>query len=322
VENLCPTIQTIGSFMENLVHEHKRVVILTCGKFLTGTDIPVLGHVVLWDRMESVANFEQLLGRMIREYPGKKDTKMYVMAPGSAVSVVLGRMAQKNAELGGGNEYEVLDCIPLSEYMGKGYKAFSAEQILEETQKWFQSHVRDRLSSVSLTHVLADSDILADWKILDLKKFKNMLPKIKLSDDIGAKVRARVRKADRTPAEQRELENQLDVVVRIMQNVVFEVQWVAYSMDTWDWTKCITNPAIVGMFGQEVVDLVAQTIQSKPALDQMVRDHLQTKQQAYKNLPAEQVYEELFGNSKLKQSIGLVYVPFGLARELVKELPV
>jgi hypothetical protein len=46
-----------------------------------------------------------------------------------------------------------------------------------------------------------------------------------------------------------------------------------------------------------------------------------SKQQAYKNLDPEQTFGELFGNSKLKQSIGLVYVPWKLAEELVESLP-
>ena len=75
------------------------------------------------------------------------------------------------------------------------------------------------------------------------------------------------------------------------------------------------------MFGVEVIRVLHDLIEDNNSIEIMVREHLMTKQQAYKNLPPQQVYPELFGNSKLKQSIGLVYVPFELAQELVAALP-
>ena len=322
VEYKCGKSQTISSYVDQLIATHGRVVILTCGKFLTGTDIPSLGHIVLWDRMDSVANFEQLLGRMIREYPGKTHTKLYALAPGMSVAVTLGRMAQKNAELGGGTEYEVLDCVPLSEYGNTGYRQLAADEILEQTQNWFQSHVRDRLPSVSVWNMIQRGHIPDNWHELDLKKFRNILPRTQLTDDTGAKVRAKVAKGGKnnkaaTKSDLDEIEN----IVRILQNVIFEVQWVAYSQDNWNWQHVITNEAILGMFGEDVVEAVVETIHSNPELESMIQEHLSTKQQAYKNLDPEQVFGELFGNSKLKQSIGLVYVPWKLAEELVNALP-
>ena len=77
LEKECPKTTTIGDYIESLVKQHGRVIILTCGKFLTGTDIPCLGHIVLMAKMNNIANFEQLLGRMIREYPSKDEVKMY-----------------------------------------------------------------------------------------------------------------------------------------------------------------------------------------------------------------------------------------------------
>lgn len=322
VEKLCPRNVTIGDFVQSLINTHARVVILTCGKFLTGTDIPSLGHVVLFDRMESVANFEQLMGRMIREYPRKDEVKLYAMAPGTSVGVVLGRMAKINAELGGGSEYDVLDCIPLSEYKGTSFNQLTAEEILTTTQEWFRSQVKNKISSVALRMAVnMDSDMLM-WENLNLNHLKQVLPRTKLTDDINAKVRQKINIDPRTgkPRTKDEI-NQIDQVVNIIQSVIFEAQWVAFSIASTDWKLVLAQPAIEQMFGQEVIQAVVNTIQNNPKIEQMVQEHLTTKQHAYMSLPPEEVYPELFVNSKLKQSIGIVYTAFELADEIIAAIP-
>lgn len=320
VESDCPANTTIGEYVQQLMHTHGRVVILTCGKFLTGTDIPCLGHVVLFDRMESVANFEQLLGRMIREYPDKQEVKLYVMAPGASVGVTLGRMARMNAELGNGTEYGVLDCIPLSEYDGTRFNTLSVEEILGLTQAWFRTQVRDKLPMNSLLHKIANLD-LANWEELDTGRFKQALPKIKLSEDIAAKVRQKLAKV-RDPKQAVKTEiNQIEVVAQILQAVVFEAHWVAYTINCNDWRVIMQHDALVQMFGADVIDLVVNTLNADSEVERMVDEHIRNKHFVYRNLTPEEVFPELFGNSKLKQSIGLVYVSFDLADTIVAELP-
>lgn len=321
VEHNCPANETIGDYVQQLVNIHGRVVILTCGKFLTGTDIPCLGHVVLFDRMESVANFEQLLGRMIREYPGKSEVKLYAMAPGASVAVTLGRMAKMNAELGNGSEYGVLDCIPLTEYDGTQFKTLSVEEILGLTQAWFKTEVRDKLPMHSLLGRIAQVDLDA-WNSLDMSKFKQSLPKIKITEDNNAKLRKKLtqNKPNGQPRTKAEIDL-LERVVQMLQTVVFEAQWVAYTIQSVDWRQILDHDAIVGMFDQELVDCIKGLLNQDAELERMVDEHIRDKQFVYRSLPPEEVYPELFGNSKLKQKIGLVYVSFDLAQEMVAQLP-
>ena len=320
VEQMCPANTTIGEYVNSLVTTHGRVIILTCGKFLTGTDIPCLGHVVLFDRMESVANFEQLLGRMIREYPDKQEVKLYAMAPGASVGVTLGRMAKMNAELGNGTEYGVLDCIPLSEYDGTRFNTLSVQEILGLTQAWFRTQVRDKLPMNSLLSKIAHMD-LAAWADLDTKKFRDGLPKIKLSEDIAARVRNKLAKAkDVKNAVKAEI-NQIELVVQTLQAVVFEAHWVAYTINCNDWRVILAHDAIIQMFGADVMKVVIKTINSDSEVERMVDEHIRSKHFAYRNLTPEEVFPELFANSKRKQSIGLVYVSFDLANTIIAELP-
>jgi hypothetical protein len=321
VENTCPVNETIGDYMNTLVKQHGRVIILTCGKFLTGTDIPCMGHVVLFDRMESVANFEQLMGRMIREYPGKLEVKLYAMAPGASVGVTLGRMAKMNADLGNESEYSVLDCIPLTEYDGTHFKPFSVEEILSMTQAWFRHEVRDKLPMNSLLHTISNMDLDA-WANLDMSKFKNMLPKIKLSDDTAAKVRKKLQAIarDGKPRTKEEI-NLMERVAHMIQSVVWEAQWVAYTIYSVDWQEILQHETMQGMFDVETLSCVKNTLESDVALEKMVDEHIRNKQFAYRSLTPEEVYPELFGNSKMKQELGLVYVSFDLVNEMVEQLP-
>lgn len=321
VENTCPANETIGDYMDQLVSKHGRVIILTCGKFLTGTDIPCMGHVVLFDRMESVANFEQLLGRMIREYPGKTEVKLYAMAPGANVGVTLGRMAKMNADLGNGTAYGVLDCIPLTEYDGTQFKTFSVEEILNMTQAWFRHEVKDKLPINSLLNCITNVDLTA-WANLDMNKFKHMLPKIKLSDDTAAKVRKKLQESVKNgkPRTKEEI-NLLEHVAQMIQSVVWEAQWVAYTIYSVEWREILAHETMQGMFDVDTLSCVKNTLESHAELEKMVDEHIRNKQFAYRSLPPQEVYPELFGNSKMKQGLGLVYVSFDLAQEIVDQLP-
>ncbi|CAB4123190.1 Restriction modification methylase Eco57I [uncultured Caudovirales phage] len=318
----CPKAVSIGDYVNGSLKSHnKRLVILTCGKFLTGTDIPALGHVVLFDKMNSIANFEQLMGRMIREYPLKDQVKLYALAPGAELQVIMGRMAHQSADLSGGEPQGILDCVPLSEYRGGTWNELTSQEILKTVQEWFRDQSRRVIPGISVMRSITDVD-LSGWQGVDFNNFKTLLHKNPLNEGIGSKIRDK-----KTSTETANKDGSVaatvpaDKIREIIQNIVFESQWVAYSMNNYDWRVVLKSPAITGMFGDKVVTACINTIMECPRLEPIIRDHLAIKQQAYANLPYTEIYDDLFGNSKLKQSIGLVYVPWGLAQEMVAKLP-
>ena len=317
----CPKAVSIGDYVNGILKSHnKRLVILTCGKFLTGTDIPALGHVVLFDKMNSIANFEQLMGRMIREYPLKDQVKLYALAPGAELQVIMGRMAHQSADLSGGEPQGILDCVPLSEYRGGTWNELTSQEILKTVQEWFRDQSRRVIPGISVMRSITDVD-LSGWQGVDFNNFKTLLHKNPLNEGIGSKIRDK-----KTSTETANKDGSVaatvpaDKIREIIQNIVFESQWVAYSMNNYDWRVVLKSPAITGMFGDKVVTACINTIMECPRLETIIRDHLAIKQQAYANLPYTEIYDDLFGNSKLKQSIGLVYVPWGLAQEMVANL--
>lgn len=321
LEKECPKTTTIGKYIETLVKQHGRVVILTCGKFLTGTDIPALGHIVLMAKMNNIANFEQLLGRMIREYPGKDEVKMYCFAPAMEIGLIMGRMAKMNAvALNGGTEYEMLECIPLTEYTSSGPLKICPDTILAEVQEFLKNRSKDRLPSAPLETRLAGMDLSA-WEGKDTKKFKKSAPKAGLTEDNGAKVKNKLGDNSKTgkPYTKDEL-NTITQIANAIQTVMVEAKWIAYSIDNYDYYVVLSNPVLVKMFPEEI-DAVIATIENDAVIKDMVVKNLNDKQLAYKGLAPIDVYDDIFMNNEYKKNIGLVYVNFDMAKELVDNLP-
>ncbi len=320
LEKECPKTITIGKYIESLVEKHGRVIILTCGKFLTGTDIPALGHIVLMAKMNNIANFEQLLGRMIREYPGKDEVKMYCFAPAMEIGLVQGKMAKITAKLAGGSEYEILECIPLTEYTTNGPCKISPDSILAEVQEFFKRLSKDRLPSASLESALAGVD-LSVWEGLDTKKFKKSASKAGVTEDNGAKVKNKL--GDNPKTGKSYTKDELTTIAQIanaIQTVMVEAKWIAYSIDNYDYSVVLSNPVLAKMFPEEI-DAVIDTIEKDAVIKDMVVKNLNDKQLAYKGLAPIEVYDDIFLNNEYKKNIGLVYVNFDMAKELVDNLP-
>lgn len=321
IERECPKNMTIGSYIESIVNQFGRVVILTCGKFLTGTDIPVLGHIVLMSKMNNVANFEQLLGRMIREYPSKDEVKLYAFAPAMEIGLVQGKMAKMSVALAGGSEFEMLECIPLTEYDVSGSpNPISPGEILEEVQEFFKRVSKDKLPSAQLESALSGVD-LSVWEKLDTKKFKKSGPKAGLTDENGSKVKQKLGVNPKTgkPRTKDEL-TKINQIVNAFQSVMVEAKWVAYSIDNYDYNAVLNNDALVKMFPEET-KAILDTIEDEELIKDMVVKNLKEKQLAYKGLSPEDVYDDIFMNNSYKQGIGLVYVPFSMAKEIVDKIP-
>ena len=321
IEKECPKNSTIGDYIESLIEKHVRVVILTCGKFLTGTDIPALGHIVLLSKMNNIANFEQLMGRMIREYPSKNDVKMYCFAPAMEIGLVMGKMAKMNVTISGGSEYDLLDCVPLTEYVNNVATKISPDHILAEVQEHLKQISKDRLPSASLETALSNSVDLSIWNNIDTKKFKKTAPKTTVTHNNGSKVKTKVSIDPNTnkPRTKDEI-SKLEQIAGVIQAVMLEAKWVAYSIDNYNYLDVLRNNALQSMFPDEI-EMVIETIESCSTIKEMVIKNFNDKKIAYAGLDPKDVYDDIFMNNQFKQKIGLVYVNFELANEIVDKIP-
>jgi hypothetical protein len=260
------------------------------------------------------------MGRMIREYPDKDKVKMYCFAPAMEIGLVQGKMAKITAKLSGGTEYEILECIPLTEYTDNGPCKISPDSILAEVQEFFKRLSKDRLPSASLESALSGVD-LSVWQGLNIKKFKKSAPSAGVTEDNGAKVKHKLGTDPRTglPRTKDEI-NKLEQIANAIQTVMVEAKWIAYSIDNYDYSEVLSSPVLAKMFPEEI-DAVITTINNDAVIKDMVIKNLNDKQLAYKGLAPIEVYNDIFMNNEYKRKIGLVYVNFDMAKDLVDKLP-
>jgi hypothetical protein len=321
IERTCPRNISIGDYIESKVKTHGRVVILTCGKFLTGTDIPVMGHIVLLDKMSSTANFEQLMGRMIRLYPGKDRVKMYCMAPGNDIKIVLGQLAQANAKLGHGTEYELLDCIPLSEYdSNNSCVSVTPTDILDAVSNWCRDTLRTRLPSNSLLHLVQQLDTSL-WDDINTRQYRRGAPKNSLTDDTGSQVRTKTSSnGPASPITKTQLTKYQEICETI-QAVMLEAQWVSYVTKNYDYRTLLHDPMLADMFENNetaaILDLALQSADIRTVLT----NYLDSRRLAYSQLSLEEVHDVLFVNNDIKRDIGLVYLSRAMSKIMVDSLP-
>jgi hypothetical protein len=319
LEKECPKNMTIGDYVESLVIKYGNVIILTCEKFITGTDIPCLGHVVLFTKINNITPFEQLLGRPIRQYPGKDAVKMYCMTPAMELKVMLGRLAKANSRLGIGSEYEFLDCVPLTEHTLDGSRSIGAEEILATTQQFFKQLSRDRLPTVSLETRLASTD-LSVFDNINLNTYKKCAPKVIISEDNGARVKNKISVNPVTGNSHTNKERaRIALIANVIQSVMTEAKWVSYSMDNYEYSTVLNHHSIRTMF-PDAIDAVHSVIEDNVDIKNMVIKNLKDKEMAYRGLSPEEVYDDIFMNNELKRNLGLVYVPFDVATQVVSKL--
>lgn len=319
IEKQCPRDTAIGDYIEDLISQYGRVVILTCGKFLTGTDIPALGHVILFDKMGSLANFEQLLGRMIRFYPGKNEVKLYSLAPGTSTKITLGRLAKTNEFLSNSNPVSFLDCVPFSEYEHDQFVNVSATDIIQAAQNWCRQQINRTLPTETLKKALmnVDRNIYENLNILRSKVESNS-EKITDDNDASSTVTEKSSKTKNPCLD--EDKHTLDCIAETIQEMQNEATWIAHSLDNYDFMNVYSSNMMNLLFGQKNVDIVIEIFKNSEKLANIIRTDLVNKHQAFRDLPARESYPHIFINSENKQKHGIVYVDFDLADELCAEL--
>jgi hypothetical protein len=312
---------TIGDYIEGLITKHGRVIILTCRKFLVGTDIPCLGHIVLMTKMEDAANFEQLLGRLIRVYPGKDTVKLYTFTPGMSIILTLGLMAKANAKLNQGvSEKEFLIALPLTMYNLDKPEEIKVEYILKQVQEYIKGCCKSRLPDMSLREELTNLDpSLYEKLTLNFKKGKNKIASITKKN--SAKVSNGNNNGQKNSKSNGPDNNKLVKFAELVQNVMNEARWVAYSRNDYNYDNILRNNAIVDMFGQEEMNAVICAIDQKPNLRVMVKKFFSDNEIAFKNQDLELICDDVFRNSEYKQKLGLVYTTFSLVNIIIDKLP-
>ena len=288
-------------YINELSKTNENITIVTCKRFITGTDIPCLGHIALFTKMASPMEFEQLLGRAIRKYPGKDDIKLYTLAPSMHIKLAVADIARNNSSLGGSSVTECLECLPLSEYDLDGkVHTISALDIISEVQDHYRKNTSTQISL---------SSIRADIESIDIDDYVIMahgqsIDTIQLSDDSEAKAST---KTGSTPP--KKAPKKADIV-NLFKDLCVELVWLSITMKDSSLNDIIDSEPIKKMFSDvDNLEVIKYTLSVCEPLSDKVKEFIDFKRMLYNNRDLLEIHDEVFINNKRKKDLQLVYTP-------------
>jgi len=306
-------------YVTDLLKTYRRVIILTCEKLMVGTDIPQIGHIVLFDKVSSADSFEQLIGRAIRILDGKESVTIYNMCPGSEIQITLGEMINRSAKLSEEDPKEMFDNISLTEYSSiKDGVSVSYEDIQNSLQQHYQNVSRDIIHASSLYSTFGEFEH-SFWDSLNLQGIKKSREKTcygmtPLSDENGARL---FKPSDKSPTEKQEIST-IQKFMSLVQNVMVESNWIADSTGNYELFGILESENMKEMFSDTIQYVIDGARQNASFCDKL-QEYINDKEKAFKGLPLEKRLDSVYLNTAQKASIGLVYTPYELAEELVAQ---
>jgi hypothetical protein len=304
--------------VSSLLKQYRRVIILTCEKLMVGTDIPQIGHIVLFDRISSADSFEQLIGRSIRTLDGKKSVMLYNMCPGSEIRLTLGEMVNRSAKLSGEDPREMFDNISLTEYSSiKDGVVIPYEEIQSSLQQHYQNVSRDIIHASTLHSTFGEFEH-SFWDSLNLQGIKKSNAKTKLGmTPLNSENGARVFKPSaKLPTEKQEIST-IQKFVTLVQNVMVESNWIADSTGNYELFEILESEGMKDMFS-DTIRYVIDGARQNALLRGKLQAYINDKEKAFKGLPIEERLDSVYLNTLEKGNLGLVYTPYELAEKLVE----
>ena len=309
---------TLEQCVDKLLEEHSAVNILTCRKFTTGTDIPQISHINLFDKISSPTELSQLIGRMLRIYKDKNQVRLYNHCPGNQIELALGIAARKSSTISGESLVEYLDSIPFTKYPLNSTKPklISAQEIISLVQEYYESISSPRPNTSVLNKVLLEIDE-SFFDTIDLKrlgKYGNTCNKkgVKLNEKNNSKVKhiipsgVGVNPTDET----------IITVRNLLSAIGTEMVWVSYTHKTYDVMEVLDMMQEMGQFSDYQLNIARSILMHKCSYNFFTK-FLEEKREAYSGRPYHEVHDSVFIDTKAKRDMGLVYIPIQLAYDLV-----
>ena len=308
---------TLEQCVDKLLEKYSAVNILTCRKFTTGTDIPQMSHINLFDKISSPTELSQLIGRMIRLYKEKNQVKLYNHCPGNQIELALGIAARKSSTLSGESQVEYLDSIPFNKYPLNSTKptVVTPEDIISQVQEYYRSISSPRPNTNALLNALSDVPP-SFFNTIDLKKLGShktqISSKVKVSDPNKSKVKHIIPSGVGVNP----TSDVISKVRELLTSIGIEMSWVSYTNKTYDPLEVLDTEEMKRMFDEYPLSIARSIIMDESVFKFFTR-FLKEKKEAYNDRPFEEVHDYIFIDTDKKRKIGLVYVPMKLAYEMV-----
>lgn len=291
---------------QKIAEGHKNITILTCDMFIIGTDIPIVGHIVLWRSMSSTSRFIQLIGRMQRVLSNKSHTKIYCMGSNMEIENTLFEIAKEEAESDGVGVEEYLKCLPLTQYdLSGSITKLTATDILKDVHNHHYVGVTIDLNEFqsSLGQI--------DLSTINFVPSKSQSDSTTITEDNNAKTRSPRPKNDRG-----EKSLTIQQLAKKIQSFTTELIWIAASLNETDVHILKNDERIVSMFSDSI-GAIHTVLNEVDGLDKKISDFLYMKLVALRNCEFEEIHDVMFNNTPEKKSVSCVYTPIPMAENLI-----
>jgi len=298
---------SVKDYIDKLSEEYPNITIITCKKFITGTNIPSLGHIALFVNMSSPMEFEQLNGRAMRKYQDedsgmfKDNIKIYSYAPSMHIKLALADIAKHSSKLCGKSVTEYLDCLPLTEYDLEGnVQTISSLDIIGQVQDYYRKNTSTEISLSSIRRDIEDID-LGDYVI---NAHGKSTVTAQVTEDSDAKVSTSTRSTLPTKAPKKA------DIVNLFKDLCVELVWLSITMKDSSLDKIIDSEPIKKMFSDaDNLDVIKYTLSVCEPLRDRINEFIDFKRMVYNNRELLEIHDEIFINNKRKKELELVYTP-------------
>ena len=112
----------------------------------------------------------------------------------------------------------------------------------------------------------------------------------------------------------------MEQVSILFSEIFTESTWVAYTSKDYDVMKVLESKEMKQMFDEndlKIVRDIVNPMRGQNSIYKFFDNFLKDKQETYSTLSFEEVHDDIFVNTLRKRTLGLVYFPLKLARELI-----
>jgi len=311
-------IYTSKQVIEDLKTRYEFVIILTHRMWTTGSNIPQIGHVVLWDKMIDPYNLEQLFpGRAYRLYSGKSHIKLYVMHPGQHVTDTFCITARQTSGVRKGipHPVQLLKNINFKKYTaGIGVKTIDAALVYESFNKRIKERINRNISSEEIMAAISGTIFETSLENLDLNnKMLGDTSDVDMTDDNGAKKKESNKQVN-SVAGKRKIN-----IAKSINAIMIEIPAFALLEKIINIKDALMQRQIVSMFGEDKINIVVNAVENCTPLRTLLQDKLTEYHQALGLLGFEEMHDYVFTNTSLKKKSGLVFIDMKSAKSFAEK---
>ena len=317
-------IYTPAQVVESLKDQFEYVIILTHRVWTVGSNIPSVGHVVLWDKMVDPYGLEQLYpGRAYRIYTDKNGnvkthTKLYVMHPGERVEETFCVTAKQTAGVRKDKPHPttLLKNINFKKYQaGVGVKPISVNEVFEKFNQKIAERLRHTISTEAIAAAISGTTLQDDLAELNLDNSILGGTSVDLTDGNGAK-----KQELQSTGSKGSGSKATSTIAKSINAVMIEIPAFALLEKIVLIEDALDHKQIVNMFGRDKMDLLLTAVKQNIALHSLLQDKLTEYHQALGLLGFEEVHDHVFKNTKRKKEAGLVFIDMPSAKSFVEKM--